>query len=320
MIHVSHPNDIPEDLKPCILTIGKFDGVHLGHQSIIAKTLELASKQGFKTVAATFDPPPVQILRPDLPVRPPITSIDRKVELLRYFGISEVVVFQTGHWLLDLSAKAFFDEIVVSGFDARGLVEGPNFTFGKNRTAGTVELRNWTEQKNLDFLEVSPVGFEGHWITSSRIVTSILQGEIAQANSMLGHHHVTAGTVVRGAGRGRSINVPTANLEHCDTLIPGPGVYAASARVLSGSGQNETDFLPAAVNIGTQPTFGSDSKTLEVHLVGHPDQDLYGQTVEIIWLEKIRETVKFDSVERLISQIREDIQKAVTISLSGVKS
>lgn len=311
---VSQPNDIPDYVRTSVVTIGKFDGVHLGHQQLLENTRSLAARLQKKTLAVTFDPPPVQILNPDLPIRPPITPVDRKISLLRSFGIDEVIVLQTGRWLLDLSAKAFFDEIIVSGFQASGMVEGPNFTFGKNRSGGTKELSSWCKEKSLEFMEVNPVEIDGQWVTSSRICKCIHDGELGRVNQLLGHRFMTRGTVVRGAGRGRSIQVPTANLESCDTIIPGPGVYAARARFINSNGRRDEKFYPAAVNVGKQPTFESEIQRLEVHLVNHEDHDFYGEQLELIWLDRIRETRKFNSIEELKGQIDQDIRQVKVIN------
>lgn len=316
MILVAQPNDIPDHVKTSVLTIGKFDGVHIGHQDLISHTIRVARKLHKKSLAVTFEPPPVQILRPDLPIRPPITPTNRKIEILKSYGIDEVVVLKTGHWLLDLSARAFFNDIIISGFQATGMVEGPNFSFGKDRSGGPNELRRWCAEKSIEFVETEPVEFDGQWVTSSRICSVLQSGDLHLVTKLLGHPLITQGTVVRGAGRGRSIDVPTANLQDCDTMVPGPGVYAARARVIDPHQPGDT-YYPAAVNIGTQPTFDSSVQRLEVHMVGHLDRDLYGEKLEVVWLEKIRETRKFGDIDELRRQIQSDID--LTLSKISAK-
>ncbi|MFM7128713.1 MAG: bifunctional riboflavin kinase/FMN adenylyltransferase [bacterium] len=304
---ISQSSVIPEIIRSCVLCIGKFDGVHLGHQALADHAVGLARKTGTRALAVTFDPPPAQVLNPDLPGRPPITPIGRRVQLLKDFGFADAVVFETGHWLLDLTAREFFDQIICERFAAVGLVEGPNFQFGRNRGGGVAELAQWCHQTGMTFEQALPVEHSGGWVTSSRIAGEIAAGEIVAARRLLGHAFETIGTVARGAGRGRGINVPTANLEQCDTLLPKPGVYAALASVESESGEFPALF-PAAVNVGSQPTFASDVQRVEAHLIGHPDRDLYGNRVKLVWLERIRETIKFTGVEELVRQIQLDIE------------
>lgn len=309
---ISQSSVIPEIIRSCVLCIGKFDGVHLGHQALADHAVGLARKTRTKALAVTFDPPPVQILNPDLPIRPPITPMVRRADLLKKFGFDDVVVFETGHWLLDLTAREFFDQIIRERFAAVGLVEGPNFQFGRNRGGGVAELAQWCGQAGMTFEQALPVEHEGGWVTSSRIAGEIAAGEIVSARALLGHGFETVGTVARGAGRGRGINVPTANLEKCDTLLPKPGVYAAMASVESDTGDFPVIY-PAAVNVGSQPTFASEIQRVEAHLVGHADRDLYGSRVKLVWLERIRETVKFTGVEELVRQIQLDIESCLKI-------
>jgi riboflavin kinase/FMN adenylyltransferase len=304
---ISQNSLIPDTVRHCVLCIGKFDGVHRGHQALAAQAVSLAAKLTTQAIAVTFDPPPVQILNPSQPIRPPITPMDRRIKLLKEFGFADVAVFETGHWLLDLSARAFFGQIILQKFSAVGLVEGPNFQFGKNRGGGVHELTDWCQEHGIIFVEAAPVEQSGGWVTSSRVAGEISSGNIRAATDLLGHGFETIGMVVRGAGRGRTINVPTANLDNCDTLLPKPGVYAAMASLADDSGAFG-QLYPAAVNIGTQPTFSSDIQRLEAHLIGLTDADLYGRQVKLQWVDRIRETIKFTSVEELIRQIAIDIE------------
>ncbi|MCY2933963.1 MAG: riboflavin biosynthesis protein RibF [Planctomycetota bacterium] len=317
VIWVDKTSVIPEFAKGSVLSIGKFDGVHLGHLKLAKTARFLAEKHQTRAIAVTFDPSPVVVLSPGSPIPLPLTPLDRKVELLKQSGFDQVAVFQTGAWLLDLGAREFFDEIIRNRFQALGLVEGPDFSFGKGRAGRASDLCKWCCESGLIFKEVPPVEMEGAWITSSRIRKLLDQGELLLTNQLMGHALVTRGLVVKGAGRGRTIEIPTANLDQLDTILPAPGVYAASARVVGNAGIKDTEF-PAAINIGLQPTFESFVKQIEVHMIGFEDQDLYGSTLEVKWLSRIRETQRFDSVAKLMAQIREDIKSCKAVHDSQV--
>lgn len=311
MIWVDESAVIPDIFKGSVLSIGKFDGVHLGHQALARGTRKIADQLGRKALAVTFEPPPLAILKPDLVLPAPLTPIDRKAELLRFYGFDEVAVFRTGVWLLELEARAFFDRIILQCFDAKGLVEGPDFSFGKGRSGNSQSLQSWCNAEGISFETVSDIDLAGVRVTSSEIRKQLASGNVVTANRMLGHRHTGRGVVVRGAGRGRTIQVPTANLDGFDSLLPSPGVYAAAARLI-GPGSTEK-WWPAAVNIGEQPTFASQVHRVEAHLVGLPDRDLYGEKVELAWLGHIRSTVRFESIEQLIEQIHRDIATCIQL-------
>lgn len=317
VIEVGHDSRIPDIAKGCVLSIGKFDGVHLGHQALANAAKKLARRSNSACMAVTFDPLPLAILRPEIALGPPLTPLNRKIELLKRFGFDEVAVFRTGHWLLDLEAREFFDRIVIEKFEARGMVEGSDFSFGRNRSGDSAMLARWCRESGLSHMEVPPILSDGVAVTSSRVRKTLESVDIGSATKMLGHHLSTRGVAVRGAGRGRSISVPTANLADCDTILPKQGVYAAAASIIDiDDSSTRRTWVAAAVNVGNQPTFGSQIPRLEAHLVGHPDRDLYGSTIELIWFEKLRETQRFDSVEALKRQLSADIDLTVRVFAS----
>lgn len=312
VIEVDQDSRLPETARGCVLSIGKFDGVHRGHQALARAARELADRTSTRSLAVTFDPLPLAILRPDIPLGLPLTPLDRKILLLKQFGFDDVAVFRTGEWLLELDARPFFERIVLERFRAAGMAEGSDFSFGHNRSGDGKMLARWCAAEGLAYTEVPPVISGGLAVTSSRIRKALESGDIETVTELLGHGLTTRGRVVRGAGRGRSISVPTANLAEIDTLLPCPGVYAAAARLLDPENLTHV-WRAAAVNIGTQPTFGSEIPRVEVHLVGEPDRDAYGIEVEVVWLRRVRETRKFDSITALISQIAYDIERCVDI-------
>jgi riboflavin kinase/FMN adenylyltransferase len=290
------------------VTIGNFDGVHRGHGRLIAELRRRADAAGVPALAVTFDPHPVALLRPDkAPV--PLVWQEREYELLKAAGATEVAVFRTGPWLLELSAREFFERVILGQFAARGLVEGPNFFFGRDRRGDVETLRRWCAEAGLEFDVAEPMFEGGRLISSSRIRQAIVDGDVAEARLLLGRPHRIRGVVGRGAGRGAGIGVPTANLEGVDALIPGDGVYAATARV-SGDASRPR---PVACNIGPNPTFGEQAHKVEAHLIDFQG-DLYGRTVELDFLERLRPTRAFAGLDDLLGQIRLDIDEARRIA------
>lgn len=307
VIKIENVRDLPARVRGSYFTIGNFDGVHLGHQKLISRLKAKAASAGVQAIAVTFDPHPVALLRPDkVPV--PLVWPEREVELLVQTGLDEVAVFQTGDWLLGLSARSFFDQVIRHLFEARGLVEGPNFAFGRDRL-GTVEtLAAWSEESGLDFETVEPVLVDDRLVSSSRIRNCLDAGKAREASELLGRPHRIRGIVTHGAARGRGLGFPTANLDGIDTLIPLDGVYAGLAWI-----EDQDRPWPVACNIGPNPTFGEQIRKVEAHLIGY-DGNLYGRKVELDFLDRIRGTRKFEGLDGLLNQIRADIDLAVKIA------
>jgi len=307
VITIENVRDFPSSARGAFVTIGNFDGVHRGHGRLIAELRRKADEAGVPALAVTFDPHPVALLRPDkAPV--PLVWQRREYELLRSAGVTEVAVFRTGPWLLELSAREFFERVILGQFAARGLVEGPNFFFGRDRRGDVETLRRWCAEEGLDFDVAEPTSEGGRLISSSRIRQAIVEGDVAEAGLLLGRPHRIRGAVGHGAGRGASIGVPTANLLGVDTLIPGDGVYAATARI-----PGDPRPWPVACNIGPNPTFGEQAHKVEAHLIDFQG-DLYGRTVELDFLERLRTTRAFAGLDDLLRQIRLDIDAARRIA------
>lgn len=310
VIRIDSLTPLPDSVRGAVLTIGNFDGVHRGHARLVGRLRDRARTVGAPAVAVTFDPHPVALLRPEAaPV--PLTWTERTAALLLEAGATSVGVFQTGPWLLDLSARAFFERIILDQFGARGLVEGPTFGFGRGREGDVGLLGSWCDQAGISFEVVPPVEIDGQIVSSSRIRALLAAGDTREAGRLLGRPHRIRGQVVPGAGRGRGLGFPTANLQGIDTQIPADGVYAARAWT-----SNPPRPCPAAVHIGANATFHATQRTVEAHLIGFRD-DLYGQTIELDFLERLRGTRKFDGVSELLDQIRVDVEQAWTIALGS---
>ncbi len=285
-------------LHGCV-AIGNFDGVHLGHAVMLKTLRELAAEQGAQAVAVTFDPHPIAVLRPEF--TPPIlTTVEDRIALLCAAGADSVIVLPVTKSLLEMTAEQFFHAVILDTFHAKGVVEGPNFRFGRDRKGDTAMLQGFCERASVPCRIVSPVETNGQFISSSLIRELICSRALRQAVELLGHPYRMTGFVRRGAGRGAGLGFPTANLLEIATLLPAHGVYAGRT-TLDGR-----DY-PVAVSIGPNPTFGEHREKVECHIDGFCG-DLYDRKLQVDLLSEIRPLQSFDSIERLVQQIREDVE------------
>jgi riboflavin kinase/FMN adenylyltransferase len=303
-------SEVPARVRGAILAVGNFDGVHCGHANLVARLRANADAAGVLAVALTFDPHPVALLRPDK-APAPLVWAERKVTLLKGAGATEVGVFRTGPWLLGLTAREFFDRVIVGQFGARGMVEGPNFAFGRDRGGDATLLAGWCVEARLAFEVVEPTVIEGALVSSSRIRNVLVEGHVDVAERLLGRPHRIRGVVTHGAARGAGLGFPTANLDGIDTLIPADGVYAAHAFI---DGQDSP--LPCACHIGPNVTFGEQIRTVEAHLIDFRG-DLYDRTIELDFLCKLRASRKFSGLEDLLAQIEADVAQARVVCRVG---
>ena len=297
--------DFPAELRGGAVTIGNFDGVHLGHARIIERLLAAADRSGGPAIVFTFDPHPVRLLRPSS-APPPLTWTDRKAELLALMQVDAMVAYPTDEALLNLSAPQFFDQIICQQLAARAIVEGPNFRFGHARK-GTVDvLQELAGASQVAVEIVDPLIVDGEVVSSSRVRRLIADGRIDEARQLLTQPYRIRGLIVHGAGRGNKIGFPTANVDGIDTLLPSPGVYA-------GRVQLDGKSYATAVNIGPNPTFSENAIKVEVHVIGWAGS-LYGQVLEVDFLRRLRDIQRFDSVELLKQQLRQDVESALQAS------
>jgi riboflavin kinase / FMN adenylyltransferase len=293
------------ELRSGAVAIGNFDGVHRGHARLVERLLAKARAVGGPAVVFTFDPHPVRLLRP-AEAPPPLTWTDRKAELLASLGVDATIAYPTDEALLQLDAGQFFETIVRGTLDARAMVEGPNFFFGRGRS-GTIEvLRQLTGDAGIQLEIVEPVVIDGEVVSSSRVRRLLSDGRIDEAGRLLTRPYRVRGMVTHGAGRGAKLGFPTANLAAVDTLLPGVGVYAGLAWT---NGQR----YPAAINVGPNPTFGEHALKLEVHLLDFAGP-LYGQPLEVDFLSRLRDIQPFANVDALREQLGRDIATARSIA------
>ncbi|MEO2036754.1 MAG: bifunctional riboflavin kinase/FAD synthetase [Planctomycetaceae bacterium] len=291
---------VPRGALNGVVTVGNFDGVHRGHQQMLNTLRAIAGEHSAPAVVVTFDPHPLSILRPDARF-PRLTTIEHRTTLLRRYGADEVVILPVTKSLLQMTADEFFDRVLVRQLSAVGVVEGPNFRFGRDRAGDVYSLAKLCRKAGIAFREIAAVENEGRLISSSRIRTLLSQGMVSDAVAMTGHAHRISGVVSRGAGRGHQLGFPTANLDCIPTMLPTNGVYAGTAEI------GGTRF-EAAVSIGPNPTFDDNRLKVECHLDGF-DSDLYDQRLDVDLLKEVRPLRSFDSIEALTQQITADVEQ-----------
>jgi riboflavin kinase/FMN adenylyltransferase len=291
----------PDSCRGGAVAIGNYDGAHLGHALLIGELVRQARAAGGPAVALTFDPHPLALLRPDLPLSLLTTPADRD-EYLHQLGADQVLILRATRSLLDLRAADFFEQVVRRRLAARAMVEGSNFGFGHNREGNIDTLAQLCRPAGLTLRVVSPLIVEGAEVSSSRIRGELLRGDVAAAARLLGRPYRLRGEVAAGAGRGRTIGFPTANLVKVPTVVPGDGVYAV--RVNLGN-----EVWPGAANVGPNPTFAEQERKIEVHLIGFSG-DLYGRSLAVDFVQRLRDTRPFAGKAELIQQLRLDVEQA----------
>ncbi|MEI6239574.1 MAG: bifunctional riboflavin kinase/FAD synthetase [Planctomycetia bacterium] len=291
----------------CVATIGNFDGVHVGHAAIVRRLVEMAGRLGLPAVVMTFDPHPAAILRPAA-APPPLTTPIRRAELLLELGVDTVLVQPVDERFVAIGAEDFYTKLLRERLAVRGLVEGIDFHFGSGRRGTVGMLADLCRADGVELAVVGPVELAGEAVSSSRLRRLISAGGVAEANRMLTAPYRCTGRVIEGAKRGRTLGFPTANLTAIATLMPGQGVYAARVTGAEGHGS-----WPAAVHVGANVSFGETAVSVEAHLVGF-DGDLYGHTLHVDFLERLRETRRFASVTELTEQLVDDVKRARAVS------
>lgn len=301
--------DVPADWGRCVVTIGEFDGVHRGHQRLIARAAEIGGELGLPLVVVTFDPHPDEVIRPGS--HPALLCTTRfRVELLGRFGADAVCVLPFTYEFSQVSAEDFVRSVLVDGLHSAAVVIGENFRFG-HRAAGNVSLLTELGEK-YEFLAEGVPLFEdrGVTITSTWIRELVSAGEVAAAARELGRPHRVEGVVVRGSQRGRALGFPTANVEpQTQVAIPGDGVYAGWLAGLAADG-TELDRWPAAISVGSNPTFDGVDRTVEAYALDRDDLDLYGAHVAVEFAQRLRGQVRFTSVDELVEQMCVDVAMA----------
>jgi len=293
----------------CVVTVGFFDGVHRGHQAVVRRAVALAHERGAPAVVLTFDPHPSEIVRPG--THPPLLSTAaHRSDLMEQLGVDAVLVLPFTAELSQLTPEEFVRQVLVERLHAVTVVVGQNFRFG-HRAAGSVETLAELGQKYGFTAEglplAAPEGVAEQRFSSTDVRRMVLAGDVEAAALRLGRPHRVEGIVVRGAQRGREMGFPTANVDTpLHTAIPADGVYAGW---LVGDG----DPLPAAISIGTNPTFDGTARTVEAYAIGRTDLELYGKYVAVDFLARLRGQERFDSMEALVKRMNQDVEEATAL-------
>lgn len=295
--------------RNAVITIGTFDGVHTGHQHILQQLQEAAHDCNGETVIITFDPHPREVLAGDKSVRL-LTTLDEKIALLAHWGIHHLVVVPFTREFSELSATAYLEDFLIATFRPHTIIIGYDHRFGHNREGGLELLEAEQEKYGFRLLEIPQQVIHDAAVSSTRIRKSLQEGDVGLANALLGYPYFLHGTVVHGDKMGRQLGFPTANISLADhrKLIPAQGVYAVTVTVGAGG-----QLRKGALNIGTRPTFNGTELRIEVFILDF-DQDIYDAAIRVDFLEFIRADQKFDSVESLVLQMKNDVEKARAVA------
>lgn len=302
--------EAPRGGRP-VVAIGTFDGVHLGHQAILRAAVEMARALGEPCVALTFDPPPRQVLQPDT-APPQLTTLQQRLELLLQQGVNACAVVLFDRQVAGLLPEQFVDGVLVEKLRAGAVVAGYNFGFGRGRQGTVRTLEELGQRRGFRVRVVGPVSVDGRPVSSTLARALVQAGQVQQARAVLGRPFTVRGVVVPGAGRGRSLGYPTANVAtEPGQLLPGDGVYIARARLLGADPAWSAKPLAALAVISARPTFGAgQERWLEVHALFEAG-DWYRQAMEVEFLEFLRGIRTFASPQELLAQIEEDRRRAV---------
>jgi len=290
--------------KGSVITLGNYDGVHLGHQVIIRTLLVQAKKRKLPAFLYTFEPHPVSLLAPSI-APPLINTLEQKIELLKNQGLTAAVFEKFNLRFSQQTPEEFFQKIIVERLRAKFIIVGYDFTFGKQRAGNIETLEFLCQNAGIDISITKPQMLGQTLVSSSLVRKYVLKGSITDANKLLGRPFYIDGTVVKGKQRGGLMGIHTANLKTDNLLIPSDGVYATKGLV-------GKKIFKSATNIGLNPTFGNTERTIETHIF-HFNKKINGKKVRLFFVDRIRDEIKFDSPRELAEQIQKDIAKAKRI-------
>lgn len=287
-----------------VVTLGNFDGIHLGHQKIFERVRTEASTMGGESVVITFEPHPLKVLSPRS-CPPFLTPLRKKILLIEQAGMDVVLCIEFTKAFSEISPFDFVKNILVERVGARKVIVGYNYHFGKNKKGNPQTLKQIGGLFNIQVEIIGPLSIEGTTVSSSKIRELIKKGQVEKASQLLGRHYPILGKVIEGAKRGHLLGFPTANLEICDELYPLPGVYAVEA-LWKGQPFN------GLANVGWNPTFQTEGEgkiSLEVYILDF-NEDIYGEEIQVDFIRRIRNEARFDSIAQLITQIQKDVEWA----------
>ena len=299
-----HVNDPGLTLQASVVTLGNFDGIHLGHQALIGGTVAEAKRLGISSVVLTFEPHPLKVLAPDRAPKMLLTHKE-KMQLLQDLGVDVVVVQHFNLAFAKLSAEDFVRGLLVGKLRPKKIWVGRDLRFGQGRSGSVDDLGRWGADMGFQVSVVEPILVDGVRVSSSHIRQLIGNGSVDQVRPLLGRYHFISGRVTTGHRRGRDLGFPTANIATRTEMLPLDGIYATLFHL------GERNLLSVS-SVGLNPTFGAGPRSIESFILNFND-DIYGEAVRLSFVMRIREEKKFASVEDLITQIRSDVKSAETI-------
>lgn len=281
--------------------MGNYDGLHLGHRSILALLKKEAKKRGVPSIVYTFNPHPVHLLAPSI-APPLINTLDQKIELMKTFNIDALVIEKFDSHFSEQQPESFFKKHLLKNLNARFIIVGYDFTFGAKRKGNMETLEILGFQNQMDVKIVEPY-FKGQTLVSSSLIRKYLaEGKVEKTKELLARPYFMDGTVIKGTSRGKILGFPTANLKPINELMPKNGVYAT--RTLFGG-----KSYPSVTNIGIKPTFGKNQLSIETHILNF-NKPIYGGKIRLYFTKRLRDEKKFPNTDKLIEQIKKDIIKA----------
>jgi riboflavin kinase/FMN adenylyltransferase len=315
-------DDIPAGLGPTVVTLGNFDGVHRGHREVLNRVVREAAARGATPVAVTFEPHPIAVLYPD---RAPaaVMSLDQRLDALDAVGLGATLVLDFTPEFAQQTPEEFVQGTFVEALGAVAVVVGKDTRFGVRNSGDVDTLRELGETHGFEVVALDDIG-EGSMTTrwsSTQLRAELLEGAVAHAAQILGRPHRVSGTVVHGDHRGRELGYPTANLsqEH-EGLVPADGVYAGWLVRLDLPADAPDRCLPAAISVGTNPTFDGHQRRVEAYVLDRTDLDLYGERVAMEFVDRLRPTLRFDGIEALVEQMALDVDRCREILSAFVPS
>ncbi|NJD56965.1 MAG: bifunctional riboflavin kinase/FAD synthetase [Nitrospirae bacterium] len=304
MLLITDLGKINERFTNSVVTLGNFDGLHLGHQELVRMVIRRAREINGKSMVVTFRPHPLKVLAPEK--CPPLISIyEEKIQLFEKLGIDVLVKIPFSLRFAEMTPRQFVKEILCDTLGARDIFVGYNYRFGKGREGTTRTLKQMGEEFGFTVHEVDQISLNGEVISSTKIRQLLTGGDVEHAARLLGRPYAITGIVIRGDSRGKTLGFPTANIASKHSIIPADGVYAVKLFV-------RDRCLDGIVNIGVRPTFDTHSLAIEAHVFDF-NEDLYGEEITLFFIRKIREEKKFATAEALIDQITKDISAAKEI-------
>ena len=316
-------DDIPAALGPTVVTLGNFDGVHRGHREVLTRVVREAAERGALPVAVTFEPHPIAVLYPD---RAPaaVMSLEQRLDALESVGLGAVLVVEFTTDFAQQTPEEFVLSTFVEALGATAVVVGKDTRFGVRNSGDVETLRELGAVDGFDVIALDDIGegvAQGARWSSTQLRAELLAGNVAHAAQILGRPHRVTGTVVHGDHRGRELGFPTANLsQDHEGLVPADGVYAGWLLRIDLDPTDPDRSLPAAVSVGTNPTFDGHQRRVEAYVLDRTDLDLYDERVAVEFVDHLRPTLKFESIDALVEQMAQDVERCREILSAIVPS